>query len=164
MVSCSSSRRRRRPVLFLAVRRCVDGRVQQQATGVRGGLRRLVVAAEGVAGLRHGDVAAGGLRGLRPARRGGALSVRAGARRGVLRGRGGALRRGGGLRGQLAVGVWLHGGARPAVHSSNASAIALLPVLCGVLPPAGRAVGDTLHVLHKVWAHGKSKTGDSGAR
>ena len=49
-------------------------------------------------------------------------------------------------------------------YSSNASAIALLPVLCGVLPPAGRAVGDTLHVLHKVWAHGKSKTGDSGAR
>ncbi|KAJ1288940.1 hypothetical protein BS78_02G127300 [Paspalum vaginatum] len=29
-------------------------------------------------------------------------------------------------------------------YSSNASAIALLPVLCGVLPPAGRAVGDAL--------------------
>ncbi|PUZ69540.1 hypothetical protein GQ55_2G117200 [Panicum hallii var. hallii] len=29
-------------------------------------------------------------------------------------------------------------------YSSNASAIALLPVLCGVLPPTGCAVGDTL--------------------
>ncbi|OEL33097.1 hypothetical protein BAE44_0005884 [Dichanthelium oligosanthes] len=29
-------------------------------------------------------------------------------------------------------------------YSSNASAIALLPVLCAVLPPAGRAVGDNL--------------------
>ncbi|XP_066392211.1 non-specific lipid-transfer protein 1-like [Miscanthus floridulus] len=29
-------------------------------------------------------------------------------------------------------------------YPSNASAIALLPVLCAVLPPAGRAAGDTL--------------------
>nr|TKW31844.1 hypothetical protein SEVIR_2G132600v2 [Setaria viridis] len=29
-------------------------------------------------------------------------------------------------------------------YSSNASAIALLPVLCGVLPPAGRTARDTL--------------------
>jgi len=115
-----------------------------------GGAVRLV-AAEGVAGLRHGDVAAGGLQGLRPARRGGALAVRAGPRRGVLPGRGGALRRGGRLRGQLAVRVPLHGGARPPVqlqcvrHRTAAGALRR---------PAARRQRRRRrhpHVLHKVY-------------
>ena len=45
-------------------------------------------------------------------------------------------------------------------YSSNASAIALLPVLCAVLPPAGSAVvGDTLtYCTRYIWAHRNTRT------
>jgi hypothetical protein len=54
-------------------------------------------------------------------------------------------------------------------YSSNASAIALLPVLCGVLPPAaGRAAGDTLTYCTRYGASlssfTESKTCTSGDR
>ena len=101
-----------------------------------------------VAGLRHGDVAAGGLRGFRQARprpRRGAL---AGARLAVLRWGGGPVRRRGGLRGQLAVRVPLHGRARQAVlvrrgcHRGAA----------GPLRRLARVHRPRRHLLHKVRA------------
>jgi len=141
MVSCSRRRRGRggggggRRSVFAMLRR--DGR--GQATPVRGPL------VADVAGLRHGDVAAGGLQGLRQARGGGGVAVRAGARRGVLRGRGGAVRRGLGLRRQLAVGVRVHGGARPAVPLQRLRHRAAAGPL---RRPAARRRHP--HVLHKV--------------
>lgn len=139
VVSCGRHRRRS----VVDVRR--DGR-GQQAANVRG----LVVAGGDVAGLRHDDVAASGLQGLRPPRRGRVLAVRAGARRGVLRGRGGALRRGGGLRGQLAVGVRVHGGPRAAVQLQRVRHRAAAGAL---RRPASRRRARRRrhpHVLHKV--------------